>query len=540
MALLDYQLPHAQQLIRALTIEGSTAIDASDTGTGKTYSGAYVAKELKLTPIVICPKAVSISWKRVLDKFDIEYLGISNYEMMKGQKWYPYNPAFKGTDELEKPITCPFLTKVPSKEALEQPYKWHDLPSNVMFIFDEAHRCKNPKTVNCKLMLSTKDLPARKLLLSATLADRPSFFAPFSVMLNMCESIEHYRLFKRKLEVGQARSVNQYIKSGQQVAMLKLHEMIFPDHGSRIRIMHLGDKFPKNMIVADTYKMDDDTVEQIRAAYASITAISVQAEAKELMAECALARMVFARMKVESLKVKTMVDLAIDSLENGNSVVIFVNYLDTMDLIAEEMHNRGHPVKLLIRGGQTMKERQNIVDQFQEDKESVMVCQIQSGGVGISLHDTKGDRPRVSIISPSWSAQDLMQSLGRIHRAGGKSICIQKLVYCHGTIEERICALVNMKLVNYLQINDGGRDTPPVQSTPSVSRPVGQDSASAEIPDDSLCVVCMNARRTHLALHVNGSQGHLCCCAICSQKLQDEHQTCPVCREPVREYVRCY
>lgn len=537
MSLLEYQIPHAHQLIRALDKYGSTAIDASDTGTGKTYSAAEVARVMKLRPIVICPKAVTISWKRVMDKFDIEYLGIANYEMFKGLKWYPNNVALKGSDNLATASLCPYITKVVSTE---QPYIWKDLPQDVLIIFDEAHRCKNTKTGNSRLLLSTKDLVARKLLLSATLADRPQFFAPFAVMLDFCPTVEHYRLFKRKLEVGNVRTVNQYIKNGQQVAMLKLHEMIFPDHGSRIRIKDLGDKFPKNQIVAETYQMDDETAAGIREAYSSISAISVQAEARELFADCALARMVFARMKVEALKVKTMVDLGVDSLENGNSVVFFVNYLDTMDLIIEAMHDRGHPVKLLIRGGQSLKERQSIVDQFQDDQEKVIICQIQSGGVGISLHDTKGDNPRVSIISPSWSAQDLMQTLGRIHRAGGKTVCIQKLVYCHGTVEERICAIVNLKLVNYLQINDGGGVDRPAP-TPAVQRPtaVVGDSSSA-IPDDNLCVVCMNARRTHMLLHNNQSAGHFCCCATCARKLEDENQTCPVCREPVREYVRCY
>lgn len=540
MSLLEYQIPHARQLVHALDRYGSTAVDASDTGTGKTYSAAEVARALKLKPIVICPKAVTISWKRVMDKFGIEYLGISNYEMFKGLKWYPYNPALKDSDNLENASLCPYIAKVAGKS--DQPYVWNNLPQDVLIIFDEAHRCKNSKTGNSKLLLSTKDLVARKLLLSATLADRPQFFAPFAVMLDFCPTVEHYRLFKRKLEVGGVRTVNQFIKNGQQVAMLKLHEMIFPDHGSRIRIKDLGDKFPKNQIVADTYQMDDETVTRIREAYDSISAISVQAEAREKTAECALARMVFARMKVEALKVKTMVDLGVDSLENGNSVVFFVNYLDTMDLIVEAMHDRGHPVKLLIRGGQSMKERQCIVDQFQDDMEKVIICQIQSGGVGISLHDTKGDSPRVSIISPSWSAQDLMQTLGRIHRAGGKTVCIQKLVYCHGTVEERICAIVNMKLVNYLQINDGGGTATQPPPTPSVQRPAtAVGDSSTPISDGELCIVCMNARRTHLVLHNNAQrEGHFCCCASCARKLEEDHQPCPVCRESVREYVRCY
>lgn len=349
-----------------MDLYGSSAIDASDTGTGKTYTAVYIAQVMGLKPIILCPKAVSITWKRVLDMFKVEYLGISNYEMFKGMKWYPYNEATTDTDELGKATSCPYIVKK-GKSALMH-YEWIDLDDDVLIIFDEAHRCKNPLTTNSKLMIATKQLTARKLLLSATIADKPRFFATFAVMLDFCETVQHYRMFKRKLEIGSVKTVNQYLKNGENIAMLKLHEMIFPDHGSRMKIKELGDKFPKNQISADTYVMDEETVKGIREAYDSICAISVQAEAREMMASCALAVMIRARQKIEALKVNTMVDLTVDHLENGNSVAVFINYLDTMDLIMEGLENRGFPVKLVIKGGQTMKERQGIIDQFQEDK----------------------------------------------------------------------------------------------------------------------------------------------------------------------------
>lgn len=43
---------------------------------------------MKLRVAVICPKAVLITWQRVLESFDVDIMGISNYEMFKGGKWY--------------------------------------------------------------------------------------------------------------------------------------------------------------------------------------------------------------------------------------------------------------------------------------------------------------------------------------------------------------------------------------------------------------------------------------------------------------------
>ena len=66
-----------------------------------------------------------------------------------------------------------------------------------------------------------------------------------------------------------------------------------------------------------------------------------------------------------------------------------------------------------------------------------------------------GEFPRHSIISPSYSAINLVQALGRIHRAEGKTPCIQKIVFAAGTIEERCCQRVQAKLDNLDLLNDG-------------------------------------------------------------------------------------
>ena len=71
------------------------------------------------------------------------------------------------------------------------------------------------------------------------------------------------------------------------------------------------------------------------------------------------------------------------------------------------------------------------------------------------MHDINGKRRRVSLISPCWSAIDLTQALGRIHRAGGKSKSIQRIIYCANTIEEKIADKIQTKLKEMSSLNDG-------------------------------------------------------------------------------------
>ena len=84
-----------------------------------------------------------------------------------------------------------------------------------------------------------------------------------------------------------------------------------------------------------------------------------------------------------------------------------------------------------------------------------MLVNSAAGNAGIGLHDLNGTYARGSILSPSYSAINLVQCLGRIHRAEGKTPCIQKIMFAAGTIEERCCERVQSKLDNLDLLNDG-------------------------------------------------------------------------------------
>jgi hypothetical protein len=49
----------------------------------------------------------------------------------------------------------------------------------------------------------------------------------------------------------------------------------------------------------------------------------------------------------------------------------------------------------------------------------------------------------------------MIQALGRIHRADGKSPCIQTIMFAADTIEEQACRRVQSKINNLDALNDG-------------------------------------------------------------------------------------
>ena len=83
--LYDWQEDHAERLADALRRHGS-AMDGSDTGTGKTIVALEVARRLDLVPFVVCPKAVVPTWTEWLKRFrplDPAYCAFT-YEKMRG------------------------------------------------------------------------------------------------------------------------------------------------------------------------------------------------------------------------------------------------------------------------------------------------------------------------------------------------------------------------------------------------------------------------------------------------------------------------
>jgi hypothetical protein len=72
---------------------------------------------------------------------------------------------------------------------------------------------------------------------------------------------------------------------------------------------------------------------------------------------------------------------------------------------------------------------------------------MRSGGVGISLHhDRVTTKPRHIILPPTWSAIDLAQALGRVHRLTTISETTQEVLWYAETREQDVKVRVELKL----------------------------------------------------------------------------------------------
>ena len=438
--LLPPQREHAVSLLNSLYING-VACDQSETGTGKTYVAAWLAKNLNSPVVIVCPKVVIPSWNKVLSYFGIKAHCLINYEkLMRGNTEHL---NFKdGKDN------------GPSDYVI-------NFPKNSLVILDEVHKCKSATSKNSDFLIKLKMDGYKSLLLSATSATNPLEMKAFGFATTL-HNLVSYRHFitSSGAYAGRYGGFQIDLQSQKTVeAMSNIHNTLFNLYkvSSRMTRKMFDKIFPDNHVMAECFNMGTNT-DKINRVYEQMEAEMAALEESSInYSQHHFAIMTKARRMAELLKVPTMVEMIEDWYDEGISPVVFVNFTDTVEAIEKQLaKNRKFDGKIArIVGGQSDKVRQKDIEDFQSDNKRIMIANLAAGNAGVSLHDLIGNHPRGSIISPSYSAINLLQALGRIHRAEGKTTCIQKVMFADGTIEVEACKRVQSKLNNLECLNDG-------------------------------------------------------------------------------------
>ena len=95
--------------------------------------------------------------------------------------------------------------------------------------------------------------------------------------------------------------------------------------------------------------------------------------------------------------------------ESGEKLVVFGWHRNVVNQIAQMFGSRK------ITGDTDAKERQDAVDDFQENPDTrIIVCNIQAGGVGITLTAASN----VVFLEFGWNPGTMDQAEDRIHRIG--------------------------------------------------------------------------------------------------------------------------
>ena len=402
---------------------------------GKTFSSLAAAKVLGKKVLAICPKSGIPGWERAMEYLGVEGTAI-NYEQVKtgNTKWGCWRSNI--------------IEDSKGNKKTVETFEWNLCDDVYVVIWDECHRLKNRDTINSQIAIAAKLQGIKIILLSATAASNPLEMKALGYILDLFP-LKKYWDWAGNHGVRKGRFGMEF--SGGSYYLERIHNSIFkanPPKGVRIRTKDIPG-FPECLIISEALDFDGENP-KIQAAYDDMQ--HEIERLKERMGKdagaCILTEILRARQKIELLKIPTLAEMAEDLVAEGNSVVVCLSFKESIHALANKLKTT-----CIIDGDNVGEKREQNRLAFQRGQERICILSILCGE-SIDLDDQLGDFPRVELLCPDMSAQRIIQSIGRIHRAKSLSKAIVKFCFATGTIEDRAREIVMQKARNIETLND--------------------------------------------------------------------------------------
>jgi SNF2 family DNA or RNA helicase len=399
-------------------------------GLGKTVQAitllSYIYPKSKTPSLIVMPRSLLSNWQNEIDKFN------------PNLSYYRYH----GTDRDAKELTKHNIILTTYAIVRNDIEKLKEVKFDTI-ILDESQNIKNLDSKISKAVMLLEG--EHKFALSGTPIENSLF--------------ELYSLF-RFINAGMFSTIREFKKdyaepiqgeSNEDVARV-LRAKISPFLLRRLKDDVLTELPAKQeqVIYVDMDDRHRKFYEQKRAYYKGIldTQIAVNGinqskfvilQAFNELRQIASAPELKSANGIASSKVEQLFDMLEDIVANGHKVLIFANFLGSLDLIASKAESMG--IEYLMMTGST-RDREALVNKFQNDKKySLFLMTLKVGGVGLNL--TKADY--VFIFDPWWNKSAENQAIDRTHRIGQKNKVFAYKMITKGTIEEKILELQMQK-----------------------------------------------------------------------------------------------
>ena len=433
ITLAPKQQQAVDKLVRVLSSHAAAG-NWSRTGTGKTLMNLSVAGELGWAPLIVAPLAAHAAWKKWSRELGVPILDVVNCEKLRTGKtpWASIRPNPTGRGD-------------PS-------FVWNLAPRGSarpnIVLWDEIHRgLTGANTVTGRMAATLRPQKISVVLASAT---------PFSSPLNARASGYLFQLHNwsaasffswcrahgcRPSPFHRGLTFDPGSASGK-FHMERINTAI-RDRCVALQIEDIAHLFPDgNIVEPKLIQLSERDETEARRIYEEMDERLKKAEYST-----ALEEKLRARQRCELLKVPALAELVQDAVEEGENVFVALGFRDSVDRLMDVLRENGMTSAVCFHGGLSDTARMAARNMFQEDLARVFVATIQAGGESIDLHQhLPGQRPRTSLICPTYSASQLVQALGRIKRANMITPVVQRIVLCAGTIEERIAANIQAKI----------------------------------------------------------------------------------------------
>ena len=434
---------------QTLTVGGFGGILADEMGLGKTIQTiAFITSEIeKGCPfIVISPTSLVYNWKNEIEKFSPSLKTL----VVIGSKT-EREELLKNALEYDVLLTSYPLIRNDIDDYEKINFKYCFL--------DEAQQIKNPNSINAK---SVKRIKARNYFALTGTPMENSLTELWSIFdFIMPGYLLSHSKFMKKYEVP-------IIKDKNQKVLKELSKHIQPFILRRLKkdvIKELPPKIEHKVIVEMTEEQ-----KKVYASYLTNTKREIEREINEngfnkskfsilslltrLRQICCNPSSFIENFDGKSGKILALHDILEESINNNHRILIFSQFTTVLKAIGKMLKN--DKIKYMYLDGQTnIKDRTDIVMNFNNGVGDVFLISLKAGGTGLNL--TGADV--VIHFDPWWNPAVEEQASDRVHRIGQKkSVEVIKLI-ARGTIEEKIYDLQEKKkkIINDV-INDKNSD----------------------------------------------------------------------------------
>jgi len=416
-------------------------------GLGKTLQMIYLAEELKLRDsiehcFIICGlNTLKYNWKKEIEKF-------SNLSCrMLGERINKKGKASIGSvkdrlDDLKNPIEDFFIITnietLRNQEIIAELRKKKPANKIDMMVLDECHVCKNPSSQQGKnlLKISSKymvGLTGTLLLNSpldayvplkwlgienSTYTNYKYYYCKFTgVFNNILEGYQNTQVLKDELEKYSLRRTKDLLSLPEKNI---IHEELNMEQDQN--------KFYTNIVNGIVQEVDKVHIN-------TSTILSMVTRLRQATA----CPSILSSSNISSVKINRTVDLTEQIVNNGDKVVIFSVFKQTLNELAEKLKAYN---PLICTGDLKDSEISSSIDKFQNNNDNkVMLATTAKMGTGITLN-----RASYAIfIDTPWTAAQAEQCEDRIHRIGSKNSVFIYYLWVKDTIDERVRSILETK-----------------------------------------------------------------------------------------------
>ena len=467
----DYQIEHCIELVRILFVHRG-CLDTSNTGSGKTWSTIAVAMYYGCPIIVIGPKSSNGVWNYAASVTGVKMVFITKDALRSRKGHQPKHGYLDRDDTGRKTVFTP--TK-----------KFKDFVEKGGFVvIDECQSVRNSSSDQHKAArallnyLVGQHTKSRFMLLSATPLNE---VAQIVNLLRMVGYIDAPRLFRRDRSgsvIIEGEGLGQLKKVCMDMDAAKTEEIVqsidyYNTHTAKEMVhrlfrdvikYHISSAVvpPKIAIHVDRkngyYNADAKTQKAFTQSLKNMKLITHYEESTSTADRRKLVgpnNIITQRRKTELIKASVFSRIAKEQLLKDPTckVIVGVHYLDTLEVLKDAL-KKFDPIVLQgsVKGKdpKTGEDKRDVlIRRFQTDPESRLILAIVKViAESISLHDTVGDAPRFTFLSPSYELLLMHQACGRTVRDGDntKSDVTIRFVYLkNGELETEIYAALARK-----------------------------------------------------------------------------------------------